>query len=219
MQRRLQTLSAVALVAATLALQGCVVHAYRPPSVDDPHAVVKLRRTYDAVAGTGLTEHADVDTKDEDTSGRVFHQSADAAMGVTPRIDGVLVHPRPLRLDVASGFFHVEQKQVQETYTVQVPYQTTESYDCSSGYGTSRTYRTCTRMVTQYRSETRTRTVTRAVEVSDGACSAGVIFRPLAGRIYLVDYSYRGPGSCAITCVEQQILPGDGQFKSVPCTR
>lgn len=209
---------ALALAVPLVGALGCV-HEYRPPTVEEPHAVVKLRRTYDALAGTRLAERADVDTKDEATSGRVLQTQVDATLGATPRIDGVLVHPGPLRLDVGSSFFHLENRQVQESYQVQVPYPTTESYDCSSGYGATRSYRTCTRMVTHYRSETRYRTVTRAVEVSDGECRAGVIFRPLAGRVYLVDYGYRGPGSCAITCVEQHVVAGDGQFESAPCAR
>jgi hypothetical protein len=203
------------------AVTSCVgARPYRPPTAEQPHAVVKLRRSYDAVAGVGLVEYADVVGHDEATTGRAFAGRVEASLGSTPRTDAVLLYPeQPLELAIGSGFFHMESRQVQESYTVQTPYTSMESYDCSFGYGGTANYRTCQRQVTAYRTETRYRTVTKAVEVGDGECKSAVRFRPRAGRVYLIDYTYRAPGSCNITCVEQEILPGEGSFHAVPCAR
>jgi hypothetical protein len=209
-------LALVALVA--LAVTGCV-HTFQPPRGDQPHAVVKLRRTYLTGAGTGLHESASVLTDEESTTGPLFQSSVDSSLAGSPRVDGVLMYPVPFQLTVSSEFFHVESRQVQESYQEQVPYQTTESYDCSSGYGPTRTYQTCTRQVTQYRSETRYRTVTKLVEVSDGECQANTTARPAEGHVYLMDYVYRARGVCNLTCVEQEVAPGEGQFKTHPCPR
>lgn len=207
------------LVVTTLALGVGCAHEFRPPRGDQPHAVVKLRRTYVTGGGSNLHENASILTDDESTSGRVFGATVDSSLAGAPRVDGVLVWPMPLQLTVDNGFFHYEQRQVEESYQVQVPYSATESYDCSSGYGATRSYRTCTRQTTQYRSETRTRTVTRTVEVSDGACTAKTILIPAVGHVYLVDYTYHARGVCEMTCVEQVALPGEGQFRTLACPR
>ncbi len=220
MRRRFRALPLLTLAGALTSCAG--MRPYQAPTAEQPHALVKLRRSYDTVAGTGLAEYADVAgmTDDDARSGRAYAGRVEASLGTTPRTDAVLVHPeQPLELAIGSGFFHMETRQVQEPYTVQVPYTSMESYDCSFGYGATASYRTCQRQTTAYRSETRYRTVTKAVEVGDGECKSAVRFRPRAGRVYLVDYTYRAPGSCNITCVEQEILPGDGNFRALPCAR
>lgn len=152
------------LLAALLALltstAGCAT-PYKPPTAAQPHAILKLRRTYQSSGGTHLREGVSIEGHDafaaEDASG-----AARAA-----RTDAILVHPTTAQVRVAAGFFHTELRTVQESYTVQVPYTTTETYSC----GTGTSYQMCTRVVTHYRSETRYRTVVKTVEVSDGSCA------------------------------------------------
>ena len=219
LHERVLAVKRVLAVSAVALCLGCAPKEFRPPRGDQPHAVVKLRRTYVTGGGSNLHENASILTDDETTSGRVFGSTVDSSLAGAPRVDGVLVWPMPLQLTLDSDFFHYEQRQVQETYQVQVPYSATETYDCSSGYGATRTYQTCTRQTTQYRSESRTRSVTRTVEISDGACTAKTILIPAQGHVYLVDYTYHARGACEMTCVEQVALPGEGQFRTLPCPR
>jgi hypothetical protein len=198
----MRTLILLALLATAT---GCV-RAYKPPSAHEPHATLKIRRVYEKRAGTNLREGLSINGHP------ALGDTAPVVMAAVPRADALLIHPRPARLELGAGFFHVEARMVNESYTVQVPYTTTESYSC--GYG--RSYSTCSRTVTHYRSETRWRTVLRNVEVSDGHCARGLVFSPQVGRAYLIDYTYRDSGICSVTCVEQ--MPSSaGGFESRPC--
>jgi hypothetical protein len=102
---------------------------------------------------------------------------------------------------------------VQESYTVQIPYQTTESYSCGS-YGT---YQTCSCTTTQYRSETRYRSVMQSVSISDGACGQAIPVYPVNGHTYLAELTYRSAGVCSLSCYEQTTRP-DGSFINLPCS-
>ncbi len=183
---------------------GCA-KPYVPPTVDEPHGIVKLRRTYHLSAGTTLTERASVNEFE------VTNRSRSSALDET-RSEAVRVRPGAATWVVGSNFSHPERRSVSEPYTVQTPYTTSESYSCGSGSD----YRTCTRSVTRYHSETRYRTVTRTVDVSDGACVAQSQQVVEAGRSYLLQYAYSAPEICSLLCVEQ--LPrDDGRFDSRPC--
>lgn len=189
---------------------GACVPPYRPPSANEPHAIVKFRRSYERVAGASLREAIDVDEH------RAYADTSPSGAASAPRIDAVLVHPVPATTRVAAEFFHVESRMVRERYTVQVPHYETESYDCSTGYGANRNHRRCTRSVTRYRSETKYRLVTRPVEISDGACTSSVAFAPVVGHVYLAEYTYRDHHACQLSCFEQ--LPArNGQFRTQLC--
>ncbi len=194
--------------AAAMALlgSGCV-SAYKPPTMAAPHAVLKLRRTYDSRAGTTLREEAFVDGHP------AFHAQDSAETAQAARTDAILVHPRTAELRIATAFFHTEMRAVQETYSVQVPYTTTETYNCGSGTS----YQTCTRMVTQSRTETRFRTVIRPVEVSDGSCAAALWIAPANGRAYLLEHEFVQNGLCRVACFEQTAGPEPGTFTNRPC--
>jgi hypothetical protein len=199
-----------ALAMLCVSALGCVP-AYRPPTLAEPHAVIKLRRTYDMIAGSFLRERLLVDDH------LAYAASTSASLGAAARIDALLLHPTPAELTMASIFFHQETQQVYETYYEQVPTTDYETYDCSSGSGTSRSYRSCTRSVTRYRSEPRQRWVTRVVDVDDGSCQTGLRFAPMAGRVYLLQYSFQQHGVCSLSCFEQ--LPqADGSFQNRRCS-
>jgi hypothetical protein len=199
-------ISRIGIALVAIAATGCVRY-YHPPTAADPHATVKIRRTFEKSAGSRLKETAQV-------NGHVAQDVVDAAeLAGAPRTSAILVHPAPAKLGVGGGFFHLEQHMVTESYTVQVPYTQVESYSCGFGKSTS----TCTRTVTHYRSETRWRTVLRTVEVSDGWCASAVRFAPRAGHMYIVDYTYRENGVCSAACLEQTAIMSDGSFQSAPC--
>lgn len=184
---------------------GCVKH-YRPPTVDEPHAVVKVRRAYHTNAGTRLSEHAFIGDF------QVISEHRPSRLDET-RTTAVRVRPGPVSWTVGSGYSHTVRRMVRERYTVRTPYTARESYSCGSSSSGSRT---CTRSVTRYRSENRWRTVTRDVQVSDGRCAMQLSHIAEVGRSYLLQYSYSGPDICSLQCIEQ--LPrADGKFDTRPC--
>ncbi len=194
---------------ATLLLAGCVP-AYEPPSADQPHAVVKLRRSYEQPAGSALSEAVNI----EDHG--ALRDTVSSRLASAPRTDALLAHPVPQTFEVHSEFFHTESRQVHESYQEPRTYYDTESYDCSSGFGTNKSYRTCTRTVSRTRYETRWRWVTRLVRVTDGACSAALRFAPQNRSVYLLQYTYSAPNVCSLACFEQ-IGAEDGSFRNRSC--
>jgi hypothetical protein len=186
------------------------VPPYKPPTADQPHAVVKLRRSYDTIAGVTLREAVEID---EHTA---LRDVAPARLAQSARTDSILVHPVPSTFELGARFLHVETQLVRESY--QVPYTTYEyeTYDCSSGYGSNRTYRSCSRSVPRTHWETRYRDVWRQVEVTDGACSSALRFAPRDGRVYLLQYTYHDRSVCSLSCFEQ--VPQEaGTFRNLPC--
>lgn len=194
------------LITASAAFGSGCVPAYHPPTAQDPHAIVKIRRSYDTGGGTRLRERLLVDDHS------AFDGLVPAELGASARTDSTLVWPVTANYAFGSTFFHTESRQVQETYYTQVPYTSTESYSCGSGTS----FQTCTRTVTHYRSESHTRWVTKLVEVSDGACQAKLSFTAMANNVYLLQYSYQEPNVCSFSCFEQVPQP-DGTFQNRPC--
>lgn len=192
-----------------LALGGCVP-AYKPPTAEQPHAVLKLRRSYEAVAGAALSEAVDID---EHAALRAIVASSVAS---APRTDALLAHPRPQTFEVRSEFSHTESRHVHESYQEPHTYYDTESYDCSSGFGSNKSYRTCSRSVSRTRYETRWRWVTRSVQVTDGACGQALRFAPQRDHVYLLQYTYSADGVCALACFEQ-VGAADGSFQNRAC--
>ena len=193
------------LAVPILVAAGCVP-AYRPPTEAQPHAVLKFRRVYPQVFGTGLTEGLMLGEY------RAVSARDASDMARAPRVDALLVHPVPTTATADSTFFHTESRLVTETYTEQVPYTTTETYNCGSGTS----YRTCTRMVTRYRSETKTRQVWKTVEVVDAACRTQIAIDPRDGDVLLLEYDFAGASACRLSCIQQRVNP-DGTFDNAPC--
>lgn len=188
---------ALVTIALSALVQGCV-RRYRPPTADEPHAVLKLRRAHEQHAGESLRETLLIDGH------RAFSVVSPAKQSATPHTDAVLIHPEAAAFRVESTFFHHETRAVQESYQHQVSYLATESYSC----GTYQSPRTCTRTVTRYRPETRYRTVWRKVEVVDGKCARLIRFVPEVSRTYLLQYTYQGSDACHLACFEQTPAPG-----------
>lgn len=211
-RRDVSVMNARALTAMMLVLSsasgllGCATR-YKPPTANQPHAILKLRRTYQTGGGTHVREQAEIDGH------HAFGALASSEAAGAARTDAILVHPTTAEVRVAAGFFHIEPRLVQETYTVQVPYTTTETYSC----GTGTSYQTCTRTVTRYRTETRYRTVMRNVEVSDGACGTELWLSPAVNGAYLLEYEYAEDTLCRLACFEQLPGPTPGTFENHPC--
>lgn len=198
--------------ALLLPLLGAVacVPPYRPPTADQPHAVVKLRRSYEMTAGTLLAEAVDIDEHS------ALRENAASGLVRGARTDAILVHPVPSTFVFESAFSHTEARLVQESYQVSHTVYRMETYDCSSGFGSSKSYRTCSRSVPHTDYETRYRHVWRQVTVTDAACDAGYRFWPRQGRVYLLQYTFSAHAACSLSCFEQVPEEG-GAFKNVPC--
>jgi hypothetical protein len=175
---------------AALVLSGCV-RVYEPPRPDQPHAIVKVRRTYDRASGPMLRETLDIGEY------RAFDHAGVPLEAATT--DAILVHPGPTSWRFAAAFFHTEQRNVSETYYEQEPYTDTESYSC----GTGTTHQTCTRTVTRYRSVAKTRWVMKTVEVIDGHCDIPVAHQAEVDHLYIVQFHYLDSSVCRAECYEQ----------------
>lgn len=195
-----------------LPLLGAVacVPPYKPPTADQPHAVVKLRRSYDTTAGATLTEAVEIDEHS------ALRDSVATRIVQGARTDAILVHPVPSTFVVGSLFFHMETRLVHESYQVSHTEYRYESYDCSSGFGSNRSYRSCSRSVPHTVYETKYRDVWRQVQVTDAACDAGYRFSPRDQRVYLLQYTYHARSVCSLSCFEQVPEEG-GTFKNLPC--
>ena len=196
----------IASLGLALLATACV-HPYEAPTPSQPHATIKIRRTFETSAGTQLRETALV-------SGHSAENTSVAVAEATgPRASAILVHPRPASFAIGGGFSHWETQMVTENYSEQVPYTTIESYSC--GFGTNP--QTCTRTLTMYRLVPRTRTVPRSVEVSDGRCARALDLAPKVDHMYILDFTYRQNGVCSLSCLEQTAIVSDGTFQTGPC--
>lgn len=184
---------------------GCIP-AYEPPRMEQPHAVIKLRRSYETVAGVRLSEQVLVDRH------LALSENEIAQVAKTALTDAFLAHPIPSNFEVSSNFFHYEMRTVQESYQEPRTEYRMESYSC--GFGTSP--RTCTRSVSHTTYTTRYRMVTKQVEVSDGSCEQTLRFSPQNGRSYLLQYTYQASGVCSLSCFEQ-VPRGAGEFENRGC--
>ncbi len=127
----------------------------------------------------------------------------------TTRTNAFRVRPELTSLEVQSDFFDTETRMVREAY------QVNEQYYCGtqrSGFG-SNTYTTskyCNRSVTKYRNKWIT------VRHPRGACRSSVTLSPQPGEVYLLEYTFSGPGVCRLQCLRQHFT-GPGTFQNEPC--
>ena len=81
------------------------MRAYRPPTPDEPHAILKVRRTYEQTAGADLSEELTLDGYP------AFSTTVGAGAAATARSDAILVHPAPVDLGFRASFSHQESRQ------------------------------------------------------------------------------------------------------------
>jgi hypothetical protein len=200
---------ALGLVGLLLFCASCVP-AYKPPTAAEPHALLKLRRSYDTTAGMVVQESVQIDAHS------ALGKREASVVAQAPRTDAILVHPLPSTVVFNSGFFHNESRLVHESYQVSHTTYDHQSYDCSSGFGTNKSYRTCSRTVPRTHYETKYRSVVRQVQVSDGQCASSIRFSPRDGHVYLLQYTYHAQSVCSLSCFEQVAQEPTG-FKNLPC--
>jgi hypothetical protein len=99
---------------ALLALLGAAAcsNDYHAPSAEQPHAVLEFERDYDRSAGLVLEERLFV------LDQPAFEAASDVSTLGRPRIDMLLLHPEPTRIDVVADFVHYEYRMFLETYYV-----------------------------------------------------------------------------------------------------
>jgi hypothetical protein len=190
---------------AAAGVAGCVTQ-YTPPTQAEPHAILKLRRTYESQAGTALSERVNIQGE------AALLESAPSRVAVAARDDALLVRPQPVLLEFIGTFSHDEYKRVQETYYEREPYTAYESYSC----GTYSSPRTCSRSVTRYRSRSKTRWVSKLQTVVDGTCSRSFYFAPRESHVYLAQFTYQDNNACSLSCFEQ-IKAASGNVEQRRC--
>ena len=114
------------IIIVTVGLAAGCIPQYRAPTFDQPHATLKLKRSYALSKGTSLSERMAVD------GSWAFAITMPSSVAAEPRTDTLLLHPRPARLLVTSVFFDEESQADQEPTLVSVPYDDVESYDCGT---------------------------------------------------------------------------------------
>jgi hypothetical protein len=96
-------------LALGLATFSCIPH-YEPPRVDQPHAILKLRRHYAAPLGEHLSEEVRLDGR------RILEVNKGTEIAYAPQTDAVLVHPASTKLEARFAFTHQEFRMMRETY-------------------------------------------------------------------------------------------------------
>lgn len=187
---------AVLLFTSALVAPACVSH-YTMPAANEPHAIVKLRISYHARAGTALQHGLMINGEAIDIpqgSGDLDSTSTHA----------LRVREEPTQWAVSSMYYHMEMQ------TRMVTEYRTERYSCTSGYGASQRTSSCTRQV-PYQVM---RTV--ATQVPDMSCVARAPQMPRNGHVYVLQYDFFGESQCALRCYEQ-VRDAVGGFSMAQC--
>jgi hypothetical protein len=166
--------------------------------VDEPHALLKLRRVYNLLKGPQLNEQVLLN----EHSIRELETKATK----TPQTDAVRIRPGPAELEIRSSFFRTETRWVQETYT--------EYRRDPCGYTRSASGITQTRYCSK--SIPRRRLVPRVVQVPLGSCQAKVTLQAVQSMMYLLQYSFNDAGHCSLSCF-QQTPTANGGFANQRC--
>lgn len=196
--RSLAQCAQILLVVVTSAVgpPACVSH-YTMPAANEPHAIVKLRISYHARAGTSLQQAL-----------MINGEAIDIPLGSgdldTTTTHALRVREEPTQWAVSSMYYHVEMR------TRLVTEYRTETYSCTSGFGASQRTSTCRRQVPYQ--------VMRTVptQVPDMTCGARAPQMPRNGHVYVLQYDFFGESQCALRCYEQ-VRDSVGGFSMAQC--
>jgi hypothetical protein len=172
-----------------LGMVGCIPQ-YQPPTLNEPHAVVKVRLAYHGWPGPQVDQvtlvdgHAIQDLPSPPQGGE----------GVITR--AVRVRPGATDWSIKTAFFHTNMVTRTESYT------TTQSYPCGRSM--------CSR------STPHTRTVTQTVRVNDAVCETGMRQSTSVGATYILQYDFFAHERCQLHCFEQ-VPQADGSLGNLPC--
>lgn len=182
---RIKTLVIVA--AAVLLVSACGMRKYTPPKDNEPHAIIKLKYKYGAVApGTtlGARMHIRHDAKSDKESFAVAYNQSFGGVGdkkTNPDIPMTAVKVRPGKKTDArmAVYFYWYTTQTYTTYVNNRPQtQTTQVYH-------------------------------------ELACTTQLSFTPQAGKIYMLDYSNPNVDKDCNANAYEQIQQAGGKFKLV----
>lgn len=98
------------LLALLTGCYGCMAQ-YKPPTVEQPHAIVKFRRTYESTAGAKLNELIAVN------GGWVARKETPTRDVGDAHIDAALIHPGDSLVKLEASFSHVEMQSHSQTYS------------------------------------------------------------------------------------------------------
>jgi hypothetical protein len=180
------------IVAFALAAVGCYA-PYRPPSLAEPHATVKVHIAYHSRPGPDLGQVVLLNGE------RVaVPNPPEVGWGQTALV--VPVRPSGTSWQVKAGFSHTETAPQTQTVT------TMQTVACSDPEATG----VCSVPVTE------TQTVMVSSDVSDGMCARALAQAPQADGVYLLQFDFYGPGRCTLACFRQW-PQADGSFRNGPC--
>jgi hypothetical protein len=170
-------------------LSSCIPE-YRPPSLSEPHAVIKFRLAYHAWPRQQLEQAVllgKYGIKDMPTP-------VQGGEGVVTR--PILVRPGAAPWTVRTAFFHTYMTTKTESYT------TSESYPCGKSV--------CSRSVPH------TRVVNQTVRVNDAVCERAISHLAVQRGLYILQYDFFANQRCSLHCL-RQIQQPDGTLGNVPC--
>jgi hypothetical protein len=180
-----------AIATALASLAGCIP-VYRPPSLSEPHATVKVHLAYHVRPGPELDEVVLL-------NGARANVPAPSEVGWGDVARAVPVRPGSARWDVRATFWHTDTVAETQTTTTQ---QTVPCADPSMG--------SCTVPVTD------TKTVWVDENVTDAACERAIAHAPEANGVYLLQFDFYGSDRCTLACFRQW-PQSDGTFRNGPC--
>lgn len=186
-----------------LTASGCA-HGYSPPRTDEPHARVKVRRSYGEEPAPFLSELVEV-------NGHEVHAGRGIPVGTASDVE-LRVHPGATTVRIVGEFYRTETRMVRESYTeYENRYHQREQHNCG-GPGSIM----CTSEGVGQRPVTKYREVAREVDVPVANCDRDLQFEPEAGGAYLLEYHFAAAEQCAVRCF-QRSPADDGTFRMTPC--
>lgn len=193
----------------SLVIVSCRPPAYVQPTENQPHAILKIRHIVHQRRGPLYSSAI-----------RIGRFSVDERTLDDPQSDASIIHlrihPATDNFGVSGTSYHMEQRTVTRYRTVQDPYSCPQQ-QCTGGYGSYGSQSCHTVYNTCYRSRQVPYTATETVAVTDDACGQTFPLAPRVGATYLLQFDYLGENQCQLSCFEQQVTPGSGDFQLVPC--
>jgi hypothetical protein len=177
----------VILAAAAGALSACAAAEYRPPTLSEPHAQVKVRLLYRAWSGDELEQRLTIDGSD------VRDLPAPAPRPGAETTRTLVVRPGASTWSIQAAFFHNNVTTSAETY------DTVEKAPCGAS--------DCPQI------KPRTRLVNHVERVDDAGCAKGLKLATKAGEKYVLEFTYTADRQCTFECSRE----GHGPHAKEPC--
>ena len=170
-------------------IASCASTSYVAPRIDQPHAELRVRRRYEAIAGELLVEGVRI-------NGSVaFRNTVVSGAARGEHADVMLIRPGAARIDIAGAFSHAEIQTVDRPFVPPVS-RVTEVSSCG--------HQTCLR---SDRDPSMTNQPTsRPLDVVDAWCEKTLFVAPAVAGVYVIDFTYHDDRVCSVACAE--VVPG-----------